>query len=58
MKDTDNYHQESRNNTLGRYIVVTFSYRFGTMGGRNGGNMMGGRGMGGPMGGGPMGGRR
>ena len=53
------YHQERRTNTLGRYVVLSFTYRFGTFGGRRGGRgqMGGGRPMGGggfrpPMGGG------
>ena len=53
VTDASNYHQEVRNNTLGRYIILSFTYRFGTFSGNRGG----GRGMGGPMGGrGPMGG--
>ena len=52
VTDASNYHQETRNNTLGRYVVVSFTWRFGTFGGnRNGGGR-------GPMGGGPMGGGR
>ena len=68
VTDSSNYHQEVRNNTLGRYVIVSFTYRFGTFtrgrrgpggpgvpGGRPGGGMGPGR-M--PMGGGmPMGGR-
>ena len=49
VTDASNYHQEVRNNTLGRYIIVSFTYRFGTFGGNRGG------GPGGPMGGGPGG---
>ena len=30
VKDTENYHQETWNNTLGRYIMVSLTYRFGT----------------------------
>ena len=51
---------ESLSNTLGRYILLSFSYNFGTMGGRRGGRarMGGGGGMGGGfrgvMGGGGM----
>jgi len=47
---TDNYMRDSWSNTLGRYVVVSFTYRFGKfvdrnqMGGRRGGNGMGGRG--------------
>ena len=59
---TDNYYQETRNNTLGRYVMLSFTWRFGNFGGQRGGRM-GGPGMGGrggfrpPMGGG-FGGRR
>ena len=55
---TDNYYQETRNNTLGRYVMLYFTWRFGSFGGRNGrmgggpGNFRGGP----PMGG--FGGRR
>ncbi len=51
---TDNYYQETRNNTLGRYVMLSFTWRFGSFGGRNGrmgggpGNFRGGP----PMGGG------
>ncbi|MBO7278629.1 MAG: outer membrane beta-barrel protein [Bacteroidales bacterium] len=51
---TDNYVQDVQNNTLGQYFMISFTYRFGTFNGNNGGH----RGMGpgrGPMGpGGPM----
>ena len=51
VSDSANYHMETRNNTLGRYIIVSLTYRFGTFGGNRSGGMMGG-----PMGGrGPMG---
>ncbi len=50
VTDASNYHQETRNNTLGRYIIVSLTYRFGNF---NGGGS--GRGPGG-MGGGPRGG--
>lgn len=30
--DTANYHQETRNNTLGRYIMLSFTWRFGNFG--------------------------
>ncbi len=54
VTDASNYHQEVRNNTLGRYIVVSFTWRFGTFGGRRGaGGGPGGHG--GMRGGGPMG---
>lgn len=66
VTDNSNYHMESRNNTLGRYIVLSFTYRFGTFGNNRGGRRgpdgmggRGGRGMGGPGMGGPgMGGGR
>ena len=45
VTDSANYHQETRNNTLGRYIIVSLTYRFGNFGGH------GGRGPGGHMGG-------
>ncbi len=53
VTDASDYHQEVRNNTLGRYLILSFTYRFGTF---NGNNRRGGPG--GPMGGGrpPMGG--
>ncbi len=58
VTDASNYHQEVRNNTLGRYIIVSFTWRFGTFGGRRGqggpGGQRGPGGMGG-RGGGPMG---
>ena len=46
VSDSANYHIETRNNTLGRYIILSFTYRFGNFGGGKGGPM-GGRG---PMG--------
>ncbi|MCM1198073.1 MAG: outer membrane beta-barrel protein [Clostridium sp.] len=51
ITDASNYHQEIRNNTLGRYIILSLTYRFGNFG-KAGQNMR--RGSGGP-GGGPMG---
>ena len=53
VTDASNYHQEVRNNTLGRYIILSFTYRFGTF---NSNRRPGPRGMGGPPPGGPMGG--
>ncbi|MBR1489930.1 MAG: outer membrane beta-barrel protein [Bacteroidales bacterium] len=51
VSQSETYYTESRNNTLGRYIVAAFTWRFGTFNGnRNGGF----RGPGGP-GGGPGG---
>jgi hypothetical protein len=49
VTDASNYHQEVLNNTLGRYIILSFTYRFGSFGGHRGGGPggMGGRG---PMG--------
>lgn len=49
VSDSANYHLETRNNTLGRYIILSLTYRFGTFGGGRGGH-------GGPHG--PMGGPR
>ena len=45
VTDSANYHQEVRNNTLGRYIILSLTYRFGNFNG-NGQR----RGPGGPMG--------
>ena len=46
VTDESNYHLETRNNTLGRYIMVSLTYRFGNFGQAGGGH----RGPGGPMG--------
>lgn len=55
VSDSANYHSESVNNTLGRYVIVSLTWRFGTMGGGRG--MFGGRSGGGrPAGGPPVGG--
>lgn len=54
VSDASNYHTETVNNTLGRYIILSMTWRFGSMGGRRSGGP--GRGPGGP--GGPMGGGR
>ncbi len=51
VTDASNYHLESRTNMLGRYVIVSFTWRFGTFGGRRGQG-------GGPRGGGPGGGGR
>ena len=51
VTDNSNYHLESRNNTLGRYVVISFTYRFGTFGGNRGRRGPGGPGMGGNRGG-------
>ena len=56
VSDTANYHSEVRNNTLGRYIMLTFTWRFGTFGGNN--RRGGFNGPGGFRGGPPMGGGR
>ena len=58
VSDTENYHQESRVNSVGRYIMLSFTWRFGSFGGRNGrmGGMGPGMGPGGFRGG--MGGGR
>ncbi len=37
VNDSSNYHQETRNNTLGRYIVMSLTYRFGDFSGMQGG---------------------
>ncbi|MCF0168821.1 MAG: outer membrane beta-barrel protein, partial [Bacteroidales bacterium] len=47
----ENYYQDVSNNTLGRYIILSLTYRFGTFGDK-GNRMMG---PGGPHGHGPMG---
>lgn len=53
VTDSANYHSESVNNTLGRYVIVSLTWRFGTMGGGRGG-FRGGPRPGGPVPGGPM----
>ena len=45
VTDESNYHLETRNNTLGRYVILSLTYRFGNFNGPQGG----GRGHG-PMG--------
>ncbi|MCQ2152616.1 MAG: outer membrane beta-barrel protein [Bacteroidales bacterium] len=64
---TDNYVLDTRNNTLGRYVILTITYRFGSFGGKKMMGMGGGpgpSGQGGPggmrpgAGGPPMGGGR
>ena len=54
VTDASNYHQEVINNTLGRYIILSLTWRFGNFGKagqqmqqRYGGGMMGGGGFGG-----------
>lgn len=49
VTDSANYHQEAVNNTLGRYIILSLTYRFGTM---DRSAMRGPGGPGGPRGGG------
>jgi len=52
VTDSANYHMEAVNNTLGRYVILSLTYRFGTM---NKNASMGPRGMhGGPGGPPPM----
>lgn len=48
VTDTANYHTESVNNTLGRYIILSLTYRFGNFGGNRSGGMGGPGGPGGP----------
>lgn len=36
VSDSANYHMETRNNTLGRYIILSLTYRFGNFGGPGG----------------------
>lgn len=36
VSDTQNVHQEVRNNTLGRYVILSLTYRFGNFGGNEG----------------------
>ena len=50
VTDASNYHLETRNNTIGRYIILSLTYRFGNFGGMGGGRGPGGHGPGGPMG--------
>ena len=47
VTDATNYHLETRNNTLGRYIILSLTYRFGNFKGAKGGPQ---RGPGGPGG--------
>jgi hypothetical protein len=46
VTDSANYHLETRNNTLGRYIILSLTYRFGNFKGAKGGQR--GPGTGGP----------
>ena len=52
-QSSNGYVQDVQNNTLGRYVVLSLTYRFGTFGGQRGGM----RGPGGPGGPGGFGGR-
>ncbi|MBQ9192316.1 MAG: outer membrane beta-barrel protein [Bacteroidales bacterium] len=55
VSQSETYYTETRNNTLGRYIVAAFTWRFGTFGGNRRGGFGGPGGFGGgrpPMGGG------
>ena len=54
VTDNDNYHSEVVNNTLGRYIILSLTWRFGTFD-RSKMRGPGGRGPGGPGGPGPGG---
>lgn len=38
VSDSANYHLETWNNTLGRYIILSLTYRFGSFGGPGGGH--------------------
>ena len=49
VSDASNYHLETKNNNLGRNIILSLTYRFGNFKGNKGGQQ---RGPGGPMGGG------
>ncbi|MGN1233514.1 MAG: outer membrane beta-barrel protein [Candidatus Cryptobacteroides sp.] len=49
ISDSANYHTETWNNTLGRYVILSLTWRFGTMGKSRMGGPMGGHG-GPPMG--------
>lgn len=44
VSDSSNYHMETRNNTLGRYIILSLTYRFGNFGGMGGHGGPGGHG--------------
>ena len=52
VTDNENYHEETYNNTLGRYIILSLTWRFGNFNnaskGRGPGGGHGGPGMGGP----------
>ncbi len=42
VSDSSNYHLETRNNTLGRYIIISLTYRFGDFNAAGGGRGRGG----------------
>ena len=44
VSDSSNYHTETRNNTLGRYIILSLTYRFGDLNQLNQAKGRGGRG--------------
>ena len=44
VSDSSNYHTETRNNTLGRYIILSLTYRFGDLNKLNQAKGRGGRG--------------
>jgi hypothetical protein len=48
ITDNANYHQEVRNNTLGRYVIMSLTYRFGNMSNGSGRRGPGGPGFRGP----------
>ena len=50
VTDASNYHSEVRNNTLGRYVILSFTWRFGNFG-KAGQQMRARMGQGGPGGG-------
>jgi len=56
VSDTSNYHEETRSLALGRYVIVSLTFRFGTFGRNRSGNSGGmGPGAGGPPPGGMSG---
>lgn len=58
VSDTSNYHSESLSNTVGRYVMLSLTWRFGSFGGRRDGRGPMGPPPGGFRGGFPGGGRR
>ena len=55
VSDSANYHTETWNNTLGRYVILSLTWRFGNMNNASKGMRGGPGGPGGPRGGGPGG---